>query len=91
LAIIPDPLRCIQEVERVLKKGGRAVIFDKFLSDDQQPSWGRKFLNLFANIIATNITRQLGPILGTTSLKIIHKETAGFGGLFKIALVRKEG
>ncbi len=90
LAIIPDPVRCIQEVERVLKKGGRAVILDKFLPDDRTPSWGRKFLNLFASVIATNITRQLGPILRPTSLKIVHEEPAGFGGLFKIVLVKKE-
>lgn len=90
LAIIPDPIACIQEVERVLKKGGRVVIFDKFLSDDQQPSWGRKFLNLFAKVIATDINRRLGPILRASSLKIVHKEPAGFGGFFKIVLVKKE-
>ncbi len=89
LAIIPDPIRCIQEVERVLKKGGRAVIFDKFLPDNQKPSWGRKLLNLFANVVATDITRQLGPILGRTSLEIIHEEPAGFGGFIKIVLVRR--
>lgn len=89
LAIIPDPIRCIQEVERVLKKGGRAVIFDKFLPDNQKPSWGRKLLNLFTNVIATNISRQLGPILDSTTLKIVLEEPAGFGGFIKIVLVRK--
>ncbi|MBI5605865.1 MAG: methyltransferase domain-containing protein [Deltaproteobacteria bacterium] len=89
LAIIPDPIRCIQEVERVLKKEGRAVIFDKFLPDNQKPSWGRKLLNLFTNVIATNITRQLGPILDSTTLKIVYEEPAGFGGFIKIVLVRK--
>ncbi|MGC1403240.1 MAG: methyltransferase domain-containing protein [Thermodesulfobacteriota bacterium] len=90
LAILPDPVRCIQEVERVLKKGGRAVIFDKFLPDDQTPSLGRKILNLFTNALATNINRKLGPILKATSLKIVHEEPAGLGGLLKIVLVRKE-
>jgi phosphatidylethanolamine/phosphatidyl-N-methylethanolamine N-methyltransferase len=90
LAIIPDPVRCIQEVERVLKKGGRAAIFDKFLPDDRKPSWMRMVFNLFANLIATNINRQLGPILKTTSLKIVHEEPAGFGGFFKIVLIKKE-
>jgi phosphatidylethanolamine/phosphatidyl-N-methylethanolamine N-methyltransferase len=90
LAIIPDPIRCIQEVERVLKKGGRAVIFDKFLPDNQAPSWGRKLINLFAKVIATDINRQLGAILRGTSLRIDHEESAGFGGLFKIVLVRKD-
>jgi phosphatidylethanolamine/phosphatidyl-N-methylethanolamine N-methyltransferase len=90
LAIIPDPVRCIREVERVLKKGGRAIIFDKFLPDDRTPSWGRKILNLFTNAVATDINRKLGPILKATSLKIVHEEPAGLGGLLKIVLVRKE-
>jgi phosphatidylethanolamine/phosphatidyl-N-methylethanolamine N-methyltransferase len=89
LAIIPDPIRCIQEVERVLKKGGRAVIFDKFLPDDQKPSWIRRGVNLLANTIATNINRQLGSLLKATSLKVVHEEPAGIGGLFKIVLVKK--
>lgn len=90
MAIIPDPILCIQEVERVLKKGGRAVIFDKFLPDDRKPSWVRMVVNLFSNLIATNINRQLGPILKTTSLGIVHEEPAGFGGFLKIVLVKKE-
>lgn len=89
LAIVPDPVRCLQEVERVLKKGGRAVIFDKFLPDDQVPSLGRRVLNVFSNIAATNINRQLGPILNKTSLQIVQEEPAGFGGFFKIVLVQK--
>lgn len=89
LAIVPDPVRCLQEVERVLTKEGRAVIFDKFLADDQVPSLGRRVLNIFSNIAATNINRQLGPILHKTSLQIVREESAGFGGFFKIVLVRK--
>jgi ubiquinone/menaquinone biosynthesis C-methylase UbiE len=89
LAIIPDPIRCIKEVERVLRKGGRAVIFDKFLPDNQRPSPLRRALNVFTDFAFTNINRQLGPILQTTSLRIIQEETAGFGGLFKIVLVEK--
>jgi ubiquinone/menaquinone biosynthesis C-methylase UbiE len=89
LAIIPDPVRCIQEVERVLKKGGRAVIFDKFLPDNQRPSLIRRILNVFTNFAATNINRQLGPILRETSLKMVQEEKAGFSGFFKIVLVEK--
>ena len=89
LAIIPDPIRCLKEVERVLKKGGRAVIFDKFLPDDQRPSPLRRAVNVFTDFAFSNINRQLGPILKETSLRIVLEEKAGFGGLFKIVLVEK--
>lgn len=90
LAVIPDPYKCIAEVERVLGVNGRAVIFDKFLPEKQKPSIVRKSLNYFTSILFSDINRRLGQILTGTSLNIEHEESAGFNDNFKIALVRKK-
>jgi hypothetical protein len=64
----------------VLKPGGRAVIFDKFVGDDARVSLGRQALNLVTNLLFTDITRKLGPILAETTLETVHREPSLFGG-----------
>jgi phosphatidylethanolamine/phosphatidyl-N-methylethanolamine N-methyltransferase len=91
LAVIPDPFATIAEATRVLKRGGRVLIFDKFLPDEQQPSPLRRALNLATRTLFSDINRQLGPLLASAGLQVADQEPAGFGGAFKIVLARKGG
>ena len=45
LAVIPDPARCLQEAARVLRPGGRIVVFDKFIRS-RRPPVGLRLLNV---------------------------------------------
>lgn len=90
LAVVPDPIATAREAARVLRPGGRASIFDKFLPEDARPSLVRRILNLAANVVATNINRRLGDLLSGSGLTLISDEPSVFGGVFRVAIAGRE-
>jgi len=84
LAVIPDPVLCLKECERVLKPGGRITIFDKFVPKDRKLSLLRKIFNPLTNLLFSNINRRFEDIVSKTSLRIESDIPADFNGNFRI-------
>ena len=90
LAVIPDPVACLKECERVLKPGGGIAIFDKFVPQGYDVSLLRKLLNPITNLLFSNITRSIGTIVAKTQLITVSDTKADFNGNFRIIMLKKE-
>lgn len=89
LAVMPEPERGVREAERVLRRGGRAAVFDKFLRADERPSLTRRAINALARVMFSDLNRRLEPMLEGTALTIERDEPAAFGGVYRIVGLRK--
>src|SRR5665648_805180 len=84
LTVIPDPVACLKECERVLKSGGTITIFDKFVHKGQALSFCRKFFNPITKLLFSNITRRFESIVSETGLMTESDAPADFKGNFRI-------
>jgi phosphatidylethanolamine/phosphatidyl-N-methylethanolamine N-methyltransferase len=89
LAVVPDPVRALQEAERVTKPGGCMVVLDKFWNRPGRPPLLLRIANAMLGGYVTAVNRNFDVILSHTSLEIVQKNALAFGGLYYLYLLRK--
>ena len=89
LAVMPEPERGLREAVRVMKRGGRISVFDKFLRDEEYPSLKRQLLNAVAKPLFSDLNRRLGPLIAATPLVVEHDEPVAFGGTYRAVTLVK--
>ena len=90
LAVVPEPARCLGEVARVLKPGGCALVFDKFLRRGQRAPL-RRLANPLLRRVATRLDVVFEDVLAQTpGLRVAHDRPALAGGWFRMIRLDRE-
>ncbi len=78
IAVIPNPINCLKETERVLKQGGKFTIMDKFVKPGLSPSIIIRLANPLTSLLATHISRDINELISHTTLnKTVHEKLQG--------------
>jgi len=77
VAVIPDPVSCLLETERVLTPGGRFTIMDKFVTPGSKTSFFRNLINPLTNVLATSLNRDVDQLIESTDLTKTHHSKLG--------------
>ncbi len=89
LSVVPEPRRCMGEALRVLRPGGRAVVFDKFLPDGAGPRLRRRVANACSTLLGTDINRRLGEMVAGLPCEVARDEPSLLGGMYRVVLLRR--
>lgn len=90
LAVVPQPQRCLAEAARVLKPGGRILLFDKFLRRGQR-AWLRRCLSPLAGRLATRLDVVFEDVLeAVPELRVLSDRPALARGWFRMIELQKE-
>jgi ubiquinone/menaquinone biosynthesis C-methylase UbiE len=91
LAVVPDSARALQEASRVLRPGGRILVFDKFLRPGER-AWLKRMINPFIRHVATRTDVVFEELLeGCDDLHCLSDEPALAGGWFRHIELLKQG
>ncbi len=85
VAIVPDPLQCLREAARVLKLGGRVMLFDKYYDGPGRPRLVRRALNPLFRFLVTDLNTPTLRLAAEAGLHAVHEEPAFLRGMFRIA------
>ena len=89
LAVVPEPAHCFAEVARVLKPGGRLLVFDKFLRRGQ-PAVMRRLANPLLRRIATRLDVVFEDLLPAAPGLILEDDQPALaGGWFRLIRLGK--
>lgn len=90
LAVVPEPIRALQEAIRVTRANGQILILDKFIKPDEK-AYIRRMISPLLGKIATRTDVVFEELLQQCpDAQLMSDESAALGGFFRHILLRKQ-
>jgi len=90
VAVVPQPQHCLAEAARVLRPGGRILLFDKFLRRGER-AWLRRSLSPLTGGLATRLDVVFEDALETVpELRVLSDQPVLARGWFRLIELQKE-
>ena len=88
---VPDPLKGLQEISRILRKNGRVYLLEHVRSENRVLGALMDFLNpLTRSVMGTEINRRTVDTVSKAGLRLVSVENLSKAGIFKYIVAQKE-
>ena len=93
LSVVPDADKCLTEMTRVLKKEGKIIIFDKFVSEEHKLSFSKKLLRPLIKVLGTDIGLNFEELYrrNNKNLTINEDRNVMMKGMYRKIIISKRG
>ena len=91
LSVVPDADKCLTEMRRVLKKEGKIIIFDKFVSKEHRLSLPKTLLRPLIKVLGTDIGVDFEELYhrNSTNLIVNEDENIMMDGMYRKIIISK--